>query len=150
MFLRRRPLRNRIQTKRALASWIPSLWLMTQRRGKCDLIDPAFENQNFWKDFNLKLLAVLALLSTATKIFDHSANWSPPLLWVFFLGFFRQNQQSHIQVCNAFGSGSIFGELVALEELLVLGLQQGITGAGFGEDEQRHCGCWSGGKKRTS
>ena len=68
MFLRRRPLRNRIQTKRALASWIPSLWLMTQRRGKCDLIDPAFENQNFWKDFNPHLETELLYLDDSVSL----------------------------------------------------------------------------------
>ena len=38
------------------------------RRGTCGLIDPAFENQNFWKDFNPHLETELLYLDDSVSL----------------------------------------------------------------------------------
>ena len=43
-----------------------------------------------------------------------------------------------IQVGDTLRSGGFLGDIITLEELLVLSLQQGVTRAGLGENEKRH------------
>jgi hypothetical protein len=43
-----------------------------------------------------------------------------------------------VQASGTLGGGSLLVDVGALQELLVLGLEQGITGRGFCEDEESH------------
>lgn len=45
------------------------------------------------------------------------------------------------QASSALGGAGLGGQIIALEQLLVLGLEEGVTGRGFGEDEEGHF-CW--------
>ena len=42
------------------------------------------------------------------------------------------------QASGALGSAGLLGQIIALEQLLVLSLEQRITGRGLGEDEEHH------------
>ena len=58
------------------------------RRGTCGLIDPAFENQNFWKDFNPHLETDLlygddSMLIAGPSIYIRSKTWD--YLWKIVL-----------------------------------------------------------------
>ena len=44
----------------------------------------------------------------------------------------------HIQIRHALRSRSLRSQVISLQELLVLGLEQGITRAGFSKDKKRH------------
>ena len=44
----------------------------------------------------------------------------------------------YLQVRNALSRGGLSGQIVSLQQLLVLGLEQGIARAGFREDKERH------------
>jgi hypothetical protein len=90
---------------------------------------------NFWKLFSLRLKGVLVTLLSIT----------------IFLRLFSESVHSHsnfhskeledtidVQVGNTLGGGSLLGDIITLEELLVLGLQQGIARAGLSKDEKRH------------
>lgn len=90
---------------------------------------------NFWKLFSLRLEVLLVILSAITN----------------FLRPFSESVLSHqnfylagledtidVQVGDTLCSGSLLGDIITLEELLVLGLQQGIARAGLSKDEKRH------------
>jgi len=52
----------------------------------------------------------------------------------------KESEGIDLQVRHALRSRSLSGQVLLLEDLLVLSLQQGVTCAGLGEDEQGHDG----------
>lgn len=91
---------------------------------------------NFWKLFNLRLEVLLVTLSPITIFFAPVQRIVQFPLEFFFLAGLEDTID--VQVGDTLRSGGLLGDIITLEELLVLGLQQGIARAGLSKDEKRH------------
>ena len=85
---------------------------------------------NFWKLFSFNLHMLLVRASKVQKIFLRGLNRSS----------LSRRKKLDSQIRHALWSSSLSGQILSLQELLVLCLEQGITCACFGKDKERHGG----------
>lgn len=74
-------------------------------------------------------------LSPITKFLRLFRVGSFPLKFFYLVGL---EDTIDVQIGDTLRSRGLLGDIITLEELLVLGLQQGIARAGLSEDEKRH------------
>lgn len=92
---------------------------------------------NFLKDFNLNLYEGLARVFICSKNFCDQLRRCLQGMMASLKLHTKLHTNLHIHVGDTLSSGGILRKTM-LEELFVLGLQQGIARAGLRENEERH------------